>query len=104
MTGLISTAGLYTAPEFPPTPNTITIGVSETATPSIKTSGVVTLDNPLPQISSLSPTQFPVGAFTLTISGAHFATNAVVLFGTTQLTTTRTSSTQLSATGTATSA
>ena len=103
-TGTISTAGLFTAPEFPPTPNKITIGVSETATPSIKTSGSVTLDNPVPQISSLSPTQFPVGTFTLTVSGAHFATNAVVLFGTTALTTTRTSSTQLSATGTATSA
>ncbi len=103
-TGMISTTGLYTAPEFPPTPNKITIGVSETATPTIKTSGAVTLDNPVPQISSLSPTQFPVGAFTLTVSGAHFATNAVVLFGTTPLTTTRTSSTQLSATGTATTA
>jgi len=103
-TGTISTTGLYTAPEFPPTPNTISIGVSETTTPSIKTSGAVTLDNPVPQISSLSPTQFPVGAFTLTVSGAHFATNAVVLFGTTPLTTTRTSSTQLSATGTATTA
>jgi uncharacterized protein (DUF1800 family) len=103
-TGTISPTGLYTAPEFPPTPNTITIGVSETATPSIKTSGSVTLDNPVPQISSLSPAQFPVGAFTLTVSGAHFAPNAVVLFGTTPLTTTRTSSTQLSATGTATSA
>jgi uncharacterized protein (DUF1800 family) len=103
-TGTISTTGLYTAPEFPPTPNTISIGVSETTTPTIKTSGAVTLDNPVPQISSLSPTQFPVGAFTLTVSGAHFATNAVVLFGTTPLTTTRTSSTQLSATGTATTA
>jgi uncharacterized protein (DUF1800 family) len=103
-TGTISTTGLYTAPEFPPTPNTISIGVSETTTPSIKTSGAVTLDNPVPQISSLSPTQFPVGAFTLTVSGAHFATKAVVLFGTTPLTTTRTSSTQLSATGTATTA
>jgi uncharacterized protein (DUF1800 family) len=101
-TGTISTTGLYTAPEFPPTPNEITIGVSETATPTIKTSGAVTLDNPVPQISSLSPTQLSVGAFTLTVSGAHFATNAVVLFGTTSLTTTRTSSTQLSATGTAT--
>ena len=103
-TGTISTTGLYTAPEFPPTPNKITIGVSETATPSIKTSGSVTLDNPVPQISSLSPAQFPVGTFTLTVSGAHFATNAIVLFGTTALTTTRTSSTQLSATGTATAA
>ena len=103
-TGTISTTGLYTAPEFPPTPNKITIGVAETATPSIKSSVPVTLDNPVPQISSISPPQFPVGAFTLTVSGAHFAANAIVLFGTTPLTTTRTSSTQLTATGSATAA
>ena len=103
-TGTISTSGLYTAPEFPPTPNKITIGAAETATPSIKSSTALTLDNPVPQISTISPAQFPVGNFTLMVSGAHFATNAVVLFGTTQLTTTRTSSTQLSATGTATTA
>jgi uncharacterized protein (DUF1800 family) len=103
-TGLISAAGLYTAPEFPPTPNKITIGVAESATPSIKSSTAVTLDNPVPQIISISPSQFPVGTFTLTISGAHFAANAIVLFGTTPLTTTRTSSTQLTAAGTATAA
>lgn len=103
-TGLISITGLYTAPEFPPVPNKITIGIAETATPSIKASVAVLLDNPVPQISSISPPQFPVGTFTLTLNGAHFATNAVVLFGTTALTTTRTSSTQLTATGSATAA
>jgi uncharacterized protein (DUF1800 family) len=101
-TGMISTTGLYTAPEFPPVPNKITVGISDTTTPSIKASVAVFLNNPVPQISSISPLQFPVGAFTLTINGAHFATNAVVLFGTTALTTTRTSSTQLTATGSAT--
>jgi uncharacterized protein (DUF1800 family) len=103
-TGLISITGLYTAPEFPPVPNKITIGIAETATPSINASDAVLLDNPVPQISSISPPQFPVGTFTLTVNGAHFATNAVVLFGTTALTTTRTSSTQLTATGSATAA
>jgi uncharacterized protein (DUF1800 family) len=103
-TGLISTTGVYAAPEFPPVPNKITIGVAETATPSIKSGIAVFLDNPVPQISSISPPQFPVGTFTLTVSGAHFATNAIVLFGTTALTTTRTSSTQLTATGSATAA
>jgi uncharacterized protein (DUF1800 family) len=103
-TGLISITGLYTAPEFPPVPNKITIGIAETATPSINASVAVLLDNPVPQISSISPPQFPVGTFTLTVNGAHFATNAVVLFGTTALTTTRTSSTQLTATGSATAA
>lgn len=103
-TGLISITGLYTAPEFPPVPNKITIGIAETATPSINASVAVLLDNPVPQISSISPPQFPVGTFTLTVNGAHFATNALVLFGTTALTTTRTSSTQLTATGSATAA
>jgi uncharacterized protein (DUF1800 family) len=103
-TGLISITGLYTAPEFPPVPNKITIGIAETVTPSINASDAVLLDNPVPQISSISPPQFPVGTFTLTVNGAHFATNAVVLFGTTALTTTRTSSTQLTATGSATAA
>jgi hypothetical protein len=78
-TGLISTTGLYTAPEFPPVPNQITIGIADATTPSIKASVAVLLDNPIPQISAISPLQFPVGTFTLTINGAHFATNAVVL-------------------------
>ncbi len=103
-TGTISATGLYTAPEFPPVPNKITVGISDAATPSIKSSVAVILDNPVPQVSSISPLQFPVGTFSLTINGAHFATNAVVLFGTTALTTTRTSSTQLTATGSATAA
>jgi uncharacterized protein (DUF1800 family) len=103
-TGMISTSGLYTAPEFPPVPNKITISIADSTTPSIKASVPVLLDNPVPQVFSISPLQFPVGAFTLTINGAHFATDAIVLFGTTALTTTRTSSTQLTATGSATAA
>jgi len=43
-----------------------------------------------------------VGAFNLTVSGAHFANGATIYFGTTALTTTRVSSTQLTASGTAT--
>ena len=102
-TGTISATGLYTAPEFPPTPNSITVSVAETTRASIKSQVAVTLDNPVPQVTSISPAQIPVGAFTLTVTGAHFATNATILFGTTPLTTTRASSTQLTAAGTATS-
>jgi uncharacterized protein (DUF1800 family) len=43
-----------------------------------------------------------VGAFNLTVSGAHFANGATIYFGTTALTTTRVSSVQLTASGTAT--
>jgi uncharacterized protein (DUF1800 family) len=100
--GMISATGLYTSPEFPPASSAITINVAETTAPKIKSNTTLTLDNPVPEISTISPSQFPAGAFTLAVNGAHFAANATVMFGTTALTTTRVSSTQLTATGTAT--
>jgi uncharacterized protein (DUF1800 family) len=101
--GMISAAGAYTAPEFPPSPNTITIGAVATADASKTASSSVTVNNPVPQISAVNPSSIPVGAFNLTVNGAHFATGAAISFGNTMLTTTRVSSTQLTATGTATS-
>ena len=102
-TGTISATGLYSSPEFPPSPNTITITAAETADASKTGASNVTLMNPIPQVISAAPTSIPVGAFTLVVTGAHFAQGATVYFGTVALTTTRVSSTQLTATGTATS-
>ncbi len=64
---------------------------------------MLTLQNPLPQITSVSPTAISLGAFTITINGAHFAVGAVVQLNGVALNSTRISSTQLTATGTATS-
>lgn len=100
--GTISATGLYTAPEFPPSPNEVTVGVYETPKKSVAKTSPVTLDNPVPQVTSIAPAQITVGAFLLTVNGAHFAQNATIQFGTTTLTTTRVSSTQLTASGTAT--
>lgn len=102
-TGTISNTGLFTAPEFPPASNSITITATETSDSTKTANSSVTLENPTPQISSINPTSIPVGSFKLTIIGFHFAPNAVVTFGSTALTTTRVSSTQLTATGTAAS-
>jgi uncharacterized protein (DUF1800 family) len=102
-TGMISAAGVYTAPEFPPSPNSITIGAVATADSSKTASSSVTLSNPVPQITSISPTSIQVGTFNLTVNGAHFANGATISFGNTTLTATRVSSAQLTATGTATS-
>jgi uncharacterized protein (DUF1800 family) len=102
--GTISTDGLYAAPEFPPTPNAITIAATETNDATKSGSSAVTLQNPVPQITTLTPMTIPVGTFTLTISGAHFAPGATVNFGSTVLGTTRSSSRQVTATGTATNA
>jgi uncharacterized protein (DUF1800 family) len=102
-TGTISATGLYSSPEFPPSPNTITITAAETADATKTGASNVTLMNPIPQVTSAAPTSIPVGAFTLVVTGAHFAQGATVYFGTVALTTTRVSSTQLTAVGTATS-
>ena len=101
-TGTISAAGMYTAPEFPPTNNSITIAAAESSDSSKSGSTALTLQNPVPQITTATPTSFAVGTVNLAINGLHFAPGAVVYLGTTALTTTRVSSTQLTATGTAT--
>jgi uncharacterized protein (DUF1800 family) len=102
--GTVSATGLYTAPEFPPAPNTITVTATDTVNSNKTASSAVTLDNPIPQLSTVSPMTIPVGPFTLTLTGLHFAPGATAYMGTMALTTTVNSSTQLTATGTATSA
>ncbi len=101
-TGTIDSTGNYTAPSTLPSPNTVTIEATETTKKSATGSSAVTLWNPIPQISSVSPPQVTVGAFTLTISGTNFVSGATVAFGGSTLTITSVSSTQIIATGTAT--
>jgi uncharacterized protein (DUF1800 family) len=102
--GTISATGLYTAPEFPPSPNSITIAATVTTDSTKSGSLAVSVLNPTPLLSTVSPLSIPVGSFSLALSGAHFAQGATVMFGSVALTTTWVSSTQLTATGTATSA
>jgi uncharacterized protein (DUF1800 family) len=63
-----------------------------------------TLNNPVPQLTSVLPMSIAQGPFTITLTGLHFAPTAAAFMGTTALTTAYVSSTQLTATGTATSA
>lgn len=100
--GVISAGGLYTAPEFPPAPNTVTVSAAVTSDTTKSASATVTLNNPVPVLTSAAPTSIPVGSFTLALTGLHFAQGATVYFGSTALVTTYVSSTQLTATGTAT--
>jgi IPT/TIG domain len=73
--GTISASGVYTAPAALPNPNTFTITAA-----------------------------FAAGAYTLNVTGTHFVNGAQVFFGGASATTTFVSSTQLTATGTASSA
>jgi len=101
-TGTITASGLYVAPEFPPANNAITITAQVSSDSKKSGAANITLLNPIPQITTASPTSFAVGTVTLNIAGLHFAPGAIVYLGSTALITTRTSSTQLSATGTTT--
>jgi len=76
--GTIDVNGNYLAPAVLPSPNSVTISAAETSKPSITGSSDVTLLNPIPQVTSVAPSQINVGAFTLTISGADFVNGATV--------------------------
>jgi uncharacterized protein (DUF1800 family) len=102
--GTIDANGMYTAPEFPPVPNSITISAVETSDNKRLGNASATLNNPVPQLTSVAPLGVAQGPFTITLNGLHFAQGAVAYIGSTALTTTYVSSTQLSATGTATAA
>src|SRR5450631_857589 len=100
-TGTIDTNGNYTAPATLPSPNSVTIEAEEASKKSVNSSSAVTLWNPTPQVSNVSPAQIDVGNFTLTITGSNFVSGATISFGGAILTTAFVSSTQLTATGTA---
>jgi uncharacterized protein (DUF1800 family) len=100
--GTIDANGMYAAPEFPPTPNSITITAVETSNSKMLGNAGATLNNPVPQLTSVAPLEVAQGPFTITLTGLHFAQGAVAYMGTTALTTTYVSSTQLAAAGMAT--
>ena len=98
--GTIDSAGRYLAPSSVPVPNPVTVRATSVSTPTSSGSAAVTVV-PLPSISSVSPSSFPTGPFTLTVNGAGFTAGAVVTFDGAPLQTTFVSSTRLTATGTA---
>ena len=87
-----------------PDPNTIQVQATSVADTTAVSVGTAVLTNPAPVVTAVLPTSIPVGNFTLVVTGQQFASGAVVSFGGTFLPTTFVSSTQLTATGTASSA
>jgi hypothetical protein len=103
-TGTINSVGLYMPPGSLPNPNAVIVMAVSAADSNISASITVTLLNPIPVLSNIAPQTTAVGAFALTINGANFVQGAQVLFAGSPLNTTFLSSTQLTATGTASSA
>jgi len=102
--GTIDAKGLYTSPANLPNPNTVNVTASSPADTSTSAAVPVTLDNPIPVVTSISPDTVSVGNFTLTVSGGDFVNGAQVQFAGTALQTTFNSASQLTAVGTATAA
>jgi uncharacterized protein (DUF1800 family) len=101
-TGLINTSGQFTAPASVPASNVVSVQASLVSAPTVQGTSAITLLNPIPVVTSVSPQTIGVGVFTIQVNGSGFLSGAQVMFGTTALTTTFASSTQLNATGTAT--
>jgi len=99
--GTIDSTGKFTAPAALPSPNTISVTATSVSDTTKSSSSAVTLWNPTPSLSGISPASTNLGAFSLTITGANFLSGAQVLFNNSPLPTTFVSSTQLTATGTA---
>jgi hypothetical protein len=102
--GTIDSTGNYSAPSTLPSPNTITVTATSAADTTKSSSSAVTLWNPTPNLAGISPAATNLGAFTLTVAGTNFISGAQILLNNSPLATTLVSSTQLSATGTASTA
>lgn len=102
-TGTISTAGLYTAPANMPSPTTVTVRATSVASATSYAQATVTLTAPpppAPVLTTAAPANVPQGAYSLTLTGANFASNAQVRVNGVLAATSYLSATQLTATGT----
>ena len=100
--GVIDGTGKYTAPTAPPVGWTVTAKATSVSNTTASATCQITVRNQIPWTTSLSPNPLPLGSFTLKIIGSRFVSGAQVLWNSVPLTTTFNSSTQLTATGTAT--
>lgn len=102
--GTITSAGLYSAPASVPTPTSVTLKAVSTADSSLSSSVTINVQNPIPTLTAIQPSSVNTGAFTITLTGKNFVSGAQVKLGASPLTVSFASSTQLTATGTASSA
>jgi len=102
--GAVNSSGNYTSPATVPNPNTVTLTATSVADSSKSASSTITLLTPTPVLTGISPASTNLGNFTLTLTGNKFLSGAIVYMNSTALSTTFVSSTQLTATGNASSA
>ena len=93
--GTISSTGLYTAPAIVPLPNNqVTIGSSAEIYPSKGSYGVSVL-NPIPIVTTITPGSFSEGMAQIVVNGSAFVYGAQILWNGVAVPTTYISGTQL---------
>jgi hypothetical protein len=102
--GTVDSSGNYTASTSLPTPNTVSVTATSAADSTKSASSAVTLLNPTPSLTGISPSSINLGTYSITVTGSNFVTGAKVLISGNALTTAFLSSTQLTAVGNASSA
>ncbi len=97
--GTIDSNGLYTAPAIVPTPSNIVTITSLAANFPQDTPGSVTVTvlNPIPIITTVTPTSFSEGTSTITVTGSQFMYGAQIYWNGVAVPTTYVSSTELAA-------
>ncbi len=96
--GTIDSNGMYTAPAIVPLPNNVTITSSAPSHPEYPPGSVaLSVLNPIPILTSVTPTGFSEGVTTVTVAGSQFVYGAQISWNGTPVTTTYISSTQLAA-------
>jgi uncharacterized protein (DUF1800 family) len=99
--GTITTAGVYTAPlNIGAVGGSVKVGVRSVKDTNAFAESVVTLQNPVPTISSINPTTLPLGSVSFTITGNGFAPGATVSISGNPMTATVNSLTSITVTGT----
>jgi len=102
--GTINSSGLYAAPMTIAGSNMMTVSAVSSADATASGSSSVTLQNPVPVLAGIAPASVPAGSFAITVNGAGFVSGVEVLLAGAPLATTFVSSTQLTATGSESSA
>lgn len=95
--GTISVTGLYTAPVTSP-PSSVEVKAVSEAAPAASGTATVTLLNPVPIITGITPASLTIGTGPITVAGSGFLTGATIQVGGTATAATFVSANELRAT------
>jgi uncharacterized protein (DUF1800 family) len=102
--GNIDGDGNYTAPNNILNLSSVTVTATSVANPAKSDSATVTLVNPVPKLTSITPATLGLGAFQMTLYGTGFVSTSTATFGGQPMQVTYVTSTMITAIGAATNA